>query len=79
MGFRLAVNAQEPYWCDAQCVPPSCLIVDDNESFLEAARMLLERDGLSVVAVASTYAEPLGLFEILRRPIRRRRASLAGG
>jgi CheY-like chemotaxis protein len=42
------------------------LIVDDNESFLEVARLLLEREGLSVVAVASTYSEALGLFETLR-------------
>jgi CheY-like chemotaxis protein len=30
------------------------LIVDDNLQFLEAAQALLEREGLSVVAVAST-------------------------
>jgi CheY-like chemotaxis protein len=46
-------------------VATRCLIVDDNESFLEVARVLLEREGLSVVAVASTYAEALGLFETL--------------
>ena len=33
------------------------LIVDDNAQFLEAARDLLEREGLDVVAVASTGAE----------------------
>jgi DNA-binding NarL/FixJ family response regulator len=42
------------------------LIVDDNESFLEAARVLLEREGLSVVGVASTFADARGLFETLR-------------
>ncbi len=47
-------------------MPTRCLIVDDNESFLEVARLLLEREGLSVVAVASTYSEALGLFETLR-------------
>ena len=47
-------------------MPTRCLIVDDNESFLEVARALLEREGLSVAAVASTYAEALGLFETLR-------------
>jgi len=47
-------------------VPIRCLIVDDNESFLEVVRALLEREGLSVAAVASTYAEALGLFETLR-------------
>jgi CheY-like chemotaxis protein len=34
-----------------------CLIVDDNERFLTAARELLEREGMSVVGVASTGAE----------------------
>jgi DNA-binding NarL/FixJ family response regulator len=36
-----------------------CLIVDDSVPFLQAARMLLERDGISVVGVASTSAEAL--------------------
>jgi DNA-binding NarL/FixJ family response regulator len=40
-------------------VPLRALIVDDNGSFLEAARDLLEREGLSVVGVASTAAEAL--------------------
>jgi two-component system, NarL family, nitrate/nitrite response regulator NarL len=31
-----------------------CLIVDDNASFLEAAATLLEREGVTVVGVAST-------------------------
>lgn len=34
-----------------------CLIVDDNEQFLRTARSLLERDGITVVAVASTGAD----------------------
>jgi DNA-binding NarL/FixJ family response regulator len=34
-----------------------CLIVDDNASFLEASRMLLERQGLEVIGVASSAAE----------------------
>jgi DNA-binding NarL/FixJ family response regulator len=33
------------------------LIVDDNPGFLEAARTLLEQEGLQVVGVASTGAE----------------------
>ncbi len=37
----------------------SILIVDDNASFLEASSALLERQGLSVVAIASTVAEAL--------------------
>jgi DNA-binding NarL/FixJ family response regulator len=35
------------------------LIVDDNTHFLEAARDLLEREGMTVVAVASTSVEAL--------------------
>jgi CheY-like chemotaxis protein len=35
------------------------LIVDDNAQFLRAARDLLEREGMDVVAVASTSAEAL--------------------
>jgi CheY-like chemotaxis protein len=47
-------------------VATRCLIVDDNESFLEVVRVLLEREGLSVAAVASTCADALRLFETLR-------------
>jgi CheY-like chemotaxis protein len=36
-----------------------CLIVDDNAPFLEAARNLLAREGITVVGVASTTAEAL--------------------
>jgi CheY-like chemotaxis protein len=34
-----------------------CLIVDDSEEFLRAARDLLEREGISVVGIASNGAE----------------------
>jgi DNA-binding NarL/FixJ family response regulator len=36
-----------------------CLIVDDNASFLDASRSLLERQGFSVVGVAATGADAL--------------------
>jgi CheY-like chemotaxis protein len=39
----------------------SSLIVDDNESFLQVARGLLEQEGLVVVGVASTSAEAVRL------------------
>jgi CheY-like chemotaxis protein len=39
------------------------LIVDDNAEFLAAARTLLQREGISIVAVASTSAEALRLVE----------------
>ncbi len=43
-----------------------CLIVDDSSAFLEAAHVLLERDGLSVVGVASTGAEAVRAARELR-------------
>jgi DNA-binding NarL/FixJ family response regulator len=43
-----------------------CLIVDDNPSFLVAARVLLERQGLTIAGVASTGAEALRQAEVLR-------------
>jgi DNA-binding NarL/FixJ family response regulator len=47
-------------------VPIRCLIVDDNRTFLDAARVLLEREGLSVLGVASTCAEALRQADALR-------------
>jgi DNA-binding NarL/FixJ family response regulator len=43
-----------------------CLIVDDNRPFLDAARLLLEREGVAVVGVATTSAEAVQLEEELR-------------
>ena len=40
-------------------MPLRCLIVDDNAAFLEAASALLERQGLTVVGVASNGADAL--------------------
>jgi DNA-binding NarL/FixJ family response regulator len=42
-----------------------CLIVDDNERFLEAARSSLGRDGVRVVGTATTSAEAMRLAEEL--------------
>jgi DNA-binding NarL/FixJ family response regulator len=42
------------------------LIVDDNRLFLEAARGLLEREGLRVLGVAATSTEALQRAEELR-------------
>jgi CheY-like chemotaxis protein len=36
---------------------PRSLLVDDNDAFLEAASVLLEREGVTVVGVASNTAE----------------------
>jgi DNA-binding NarL/FixJ family response regulator len=43
-----------------------CLIVDDSQPFLDAARLLLEREGLAVVGVATTSTEALRLEAELR-------------
>ncbi|MEU7768406.1 response regulator transcription factor [Nocardia sp. NPDC049190] len=43
-----------------------CFIVDDSVHFLDAARELLEREGVTVVGVASTSAEALRGVEALR-------------
>jgi DNA-binding NarL/FixJ family response regulator len=44
-------------------MPLRVVIVDDSDSFLEAARVLLDRQGVSVVGMASTTAEALGRAE----------------
>lgn len=43
-----------------------CLIIDDNPLFLEAARGSLEREGITVVGVASSAAEALERADELR-------------
>lgn len=50
-------------------MPPRCLIVDDHTGFLEAARVLLERQGMTVAGVASTTADALRQAEALRPDI----------
>jgi DNA-binding NarL/FixJ family response regulator len=44
--------------CDSGVVL-RCLIVDDNSRFLHAVRGVLEREGITVVGVASSIAEAL--------------------
>ena len=51
--------------CDAGVVL-RCFIVDDNPRFLNAARVLLEREGITVVGVATNAAEALQGAEQLR-------------
>jgi len=43
-----------------------CLIVDDSTGFLDAARVLLEREGIDVVGIASTAAEAVQRAAALR-------------
>jgi CheY-like chemotaxis protein len=47
-------------------VPLRCLIVDDNADFLDAARELLEREGIDVVGAASDATEAVRLAAELR-------------
>jgi DNA-binding NarL/FixJ family response regulator len=47
-------------------VPLRVLIVDDSDVFLEAARVLLEREGLTVAGVASTSAEARSQVQALQ-------------
>jgi CheY-like chemotaxis protein len=43
-----------------------CVIVDDNPSFLEDAATMLEREGLSIVGVASNTRDALARVEELQ-------------
>jgi CheY-like chemotaxis protein len=42
------------------------VLVDDNGRFLDAARDLLEREGMTIVAVASSGAEAIAVVEAQR-------------
>lgn len=50
-------------------MPLRCLLVDDNDAFLQAASDLLEREGLIVAGVAHATAEALRQVEALRPDI----------
>jgi DNA-binding NarL/FixJ family response regulator len=53
-------NVVPLFGCDAGvAMALRCLIVDDNASFLAAARALLEMEGITVVDVATTASEGL--------------------
>ena len=43
-----------------------CLVVDDSKAFLEAAGVLLEREGVTIAGVASSGAEALREAATLR-------------
>jgi DNA-binding NarL/FixJ family response regulator len=51
--------------CDPEAMV-RCLLVDDSPRFLDAARGLLERQGMTVVGVASNSTEALQRAEELR-------------
>jgi CheY-like chemotaxis protein len=65
MSFQLAgMRAAGPN-CDPDAML-RCLLVDDSPHFLDAARGLLERQGVTVVGVASNSADALRRAEELR-------------
>lgn len=57
MSFLLAGMRAAAGPCDAWVM--RCFIVDDSPRFLDAARGLLERQGITVIGVASTSADAL--------------------
>jgi len=65
-GIPASRNAEPPYrWHPDRMVLRS-LLVDDNDAFLEAASVLLEREGMTVAGVASNTAEALRQARALR-------------
>src|SRR3954468_1403217 len=54
-------NAQRPERWDASRVSRRCLIVDDNALYLGEARDLLQRQGMSIVGIASNGGEALAI------------------
>lgn len=65
-GIPASRNAAPRYTCHHERMPIRCLLVDDNDTFLQAASILLQREGLTVVGVASNSAEALRQARTLR-------------
>jgi DNA-binding NarL/FixJ family response regulator len=65
-GIPASCNAAAPYPCQHDRMPLRCLLVDDNRAFLKAASVLLEREGVTVVGMASSTAEALRQARALR-------------
>jgi DNA-binding NarL/FixJ family response regulator len=55
--FYASTHADQQISCDPGGVALRCLIVDDQPSFCEAARELLEGQGLTVVGCANSASE----------------------
>jgi two-component system, NarL family, nitrate/nitrite response regulator NarL len=64
--FYASTHADQHISCDAGVVALRCLIVDDQPAFCEAARDLLEGQGLTVVGYATSSAEALRSVRELR-------------
>jgi DNA-binding NarL/FixJ family response regulator len=64
--FYASTHADQHIKCDPGSVALRCLIVDDHPSFCEAARDLLEGQGVTVVGCATSSAEALRNVRELR-------------
>jgi CheY-like chemotaxis protein len=64
--FPASRNAAAPYPGQSDRMPLRCLLVDDNDAFLETASLLLEREGLTIVGMASNIAGALRQARALR-------------
>jgi CheY-like chemotaxis protein len=65
-GIPASHHATTPHPWHHDRMPLRCLLVDDNDAFLEAASGLLQREGVTVVGVASNTAEALRQARALR-------------
>jgi CheY-like chemotaxis protein len=65
-GIPASCNVAAPHPCHHDRMPLRCLLVDDSDAFLEGASVLLQREGVSVVGVASGTAEALRQARALR-------------
>jgi DNA-binding NarL/FixJ family response regulator len=65
-GIPASCNAATLNPCQHDRMPLRCLLVDDNRAFLEAASVLLEREGVTVAGVASNTAGALRQARALR-------------
>jgi CheY-like chemotaxis protein len=66
VGFLLAVMHWSRIPASMVRMPLRCLLVDDNDAFVQAASVLLQREGLTVIGVASSIAEALERVSALR-------------
>src|SRR3954451_5040867 len=66
MKFYASTHADQHISCDPGSVALRCLIVDDHPTFCEAARDLLEGQGVAVVGCATSSAEALRSVRELR-------------
>jgi DNA-binding NarL/FixJ family response regulator len=59
-------NAGRSQACQSEAVRLRCVIVDDDAAFLNVARALLEREGMTVAGVAQGCAEAVERARTLR-------------